>query len=600
MADMFQAIEDGDLKKVESLLDNGEDVDMKDEYGNTALMAAVRSGNQDMVKLLCDNGADLSIEDSTKETALGIAKEEGDDDIVQILKGYGAGGGEEDPEDDGDGWGEEDDGKDGWDDAEGGGGGEGEEGWPENNSEGSGADGCVWNPKLQRYYEAEDVKQTNIDEALEHYRACVEGYEGWKEAGCLERLEDDPVELVMKSLVQQVSILLIKGETKEALATYERLFAFVEENEGNEGDLEADISRLLTPGKQQTESLLKLYDVTLRKLREQKRKLMWNKFSFKLSELYLSEGRGQEAQNILDDVHNHCKINGQDDPSKSDVLYEVYARKAELRLVEGTEDDKFLHYIFTKTRNLTSVPDAKFESVLTECWGKKYGNEGQWISAYKNFFTAMKKYQDRGRKLEAKRCMKYAVMANMLSNSSENPFEQKEGRALITADPEIQALTALRDAYQKCDIVRYNNAFRNLRPDWYLKKHISVIVRDFQERAICDLIRPYQRVRIGYLCDSIGVGKENVLDILIQLILDGKISGKINEVAGILDLRKAAEKENEKYSVLSTWASGLENMRKTMPQPETRRAGREYIDYSGRFEVALGGFSGRGQLFDAV
>eukprot|EP00470_Lotharella_oceanica_P003913 CAMPEP_0170173294 /NCGR_PEP_ID=MMETSP0040_2-20121228/6565_1 /TAXON_ID=641309 /ORGANISM="Lotharella oceanica, Strain CCMP622" /LENGTH=283 /DNA_ID=CAMNT_0010414401 /DNA_START=87 /DNA_END=938 /DNA_ORIENTATION=+ len=266
--------------------------------------------------------------------------------------------------------------------------------------------------------------------------------------------------------------------------------------------------------------------------------------------------------------------------------------------MSGREDDEFLQHVYNKTHRLKpNVMDPKNESVLKEIWGKKFGNEGHWEKAYSYFLLAFKSYQTIGNSTSAKRCLTYAVMTNMLCDTTENPFEQQEARVYKT-DPQIQGMDNLRDAYEKCDVGRFKGKVKSIKPDWYIKKHLNTMVRDFQERAICDMIKPYQRIRIEFLRTSLDIDTESVLDILIQLILDGKINGRINEVEGILDLRKSETQLNPmdsaKYQAINKWGLAIETMRKSMPQPESRRMGpsggasKEYMDIASGSGLGFG------------
>jgi ankyrin repeat protein len=59
-AELVRAAANGDLSKVNSLLDSGADVNAKDDYSRTALLNAVNGGNREMVKLLLANKADIN------------------------------------------------------------------------------------------------------------------------------------------------------------------------------------------------------------------------------------------------------------------------------------------------------------------------------------------------------------------------------------------------------------------------------------------------------------------------------------------------------------------------------------------------------------
>jgi len=88
--DLILASMKGDVEKVISLLDNGADVNAKDQRGWTALMAAANSGHAEMVKLLLDKGADVSLKHAYGWTALSIAKGKGNKEIESLLRARGA------------------------------------------------------------------------------------------------------------------------------------------------------------------------------------------------------------------------------------------------------------------------------------------------------------------------------------------------------------------------------------------------------------------------------------------------------------------------------------------------------------------------------
>jgi ankyrin repeat protein len=55
------ATKQGDLEKVRSLLEEGADINAKDQHGQTALMNAAHAGQVELVRLLIENGADLNV-----------------------------------------------------------------------------------------------------------------------------------------------------------------------------------------------------------------------------------------------------------------------------------------------------------------------------------------------------------------------------------------------------------------------------------------------------------------------------------------------------------------------------------------------------------
>jgi len=55
--ELLQAAEDGDLIEVEKLIEAGADVNLQDEWGNTALSEAAINGYTEIVEILKNAGA---------------------------------------------------------------------------------------------------------------------------------------------------------------------------------------------------------------------------------------------------------------------------------------------------------------------------------------------------------------------------------------------------------------------------------------------------------------------------------------------------------------------------------------------------------------
>ena len=66
----FSAVMNNDSEKIVRLVNEGMDVDIKNRYGNTALMEAVLQRKSEMVKLLLEKGADINAVDTSGTTVL--------------------------------------------------------------------------------------------------------------------------------------------------------------------------------------------------------------------------------------------------------------------------------------------------------------------------------------------------------------------------------------------------------------------------------------------------------------------------------------------------------------------------------------------------
>jgi ankyrin repeat protein len=69
--DFVRLCADGTLQEVKDAIKNGVDVNAKDDYGRTALMAAARfNENPEVISLLLKKGADINAQDNDGDTAL--------------------------------------------------------------------------------------------------------------------------------------------------------------------------------------------------------------------------------------------------------------------------------------------------------------------------------------------------------------------------------------------------------------------------------------------------------------------------------------------------------------------------------------------------
>jgi ankyrin repeat protein len=80
----------GNLEMVKFLVSEGADVNMVNNNGGTALMAASEKGNLEIVKFLVSKGADVNAVNNNGNTALMLASENGNLEMVKFLFSEGA------------------------------------------------------------------------------------------------------------------------------------------------------------------------------------------------------------------------------------------------------------------------------------------------------------------------------------------------------------------------------------------------------------------------------------------------------------------------------------------------------------------------------
>ena len=87
---LHTAIQNRQQAVIELLIATGADVNAKDNSGRTPLLVAVNTGQKDVVALLITKVADVNAMGSRGDNALSLAKKRGDTEIVELLLKHGA------------------------------------------------------------------------------------------------------------------------------------------------------------------------------------------------------------------------------------------------------------------------------------------------------------------------------------------------------------------------------------------------------------------------------------------------------------------------------------------------------------------------------
>ncbi|KOP83967.1 ankyrin [Bacillus sp. FJAT-21945] len=80
---LIESAEKGDIENVLKLLDKGVDINLTDNSGRTAVMAATYNNQTEMVRTLIEKGADINIRDKNLNNVLLYAGAEG---IIEVVK----------------------------------------------------------------------------------------------------------------------------------------------------------------------------------------------------------------------------------------------------------------------------------------------------------------------------------------------------------------------------------------------------------------------------------------------------------------------------------------------------------------------------------
>jgi len=403
------------------------------------------------------------------------------------------------------------------------------------------------------FYEADDNKASYPEQALEQFQRVV----------TLETQKGTEVVWRFKALQNMVILCARLGKLKDMATRYRELLSYMDQVTRN--DASEAINNVLDSASSTSElsKLETIYELTLDALKATANQRLWFSTSVKLAKLHLESGDVQKLQRLVKTLHKTCqKPDGSDDVSKGSHLLEVYA--LEIQMCTLTKNSLRMKEIYPKTINLTSaIADPRNIAVIRESGGKMYMSEKKWEAAYNEFFEAFKNYQETGNATRAKIMLKYVVLANMLALSDINPFDSREAK-VYQDDPEITAMASLRTAYENNDIQTIDQLLTNpsyrILSDAFIRTHLQDLLRNIRLQVLQNIIKPYHCVSLAFLAKEINVAAEEVVSLLVQLILDEKISARIDGTEGFLHVSGGSSDVAKKFANIQKWVDSFQRV----------------------------------------
>ena len=195
--------------------------------------------------------------------------------------------------------------------------------------------------------------------------------------------------------------------------------------------------------------------------------------------------------------------------------------------------------------------------------------EQEYEKAHTDFFEAFKNYDEPGSPRRIT-CLKYLVLANMLMRSTINPFDSQEAKP-YKDNPDIQAMTNLIGAYQDNNIQKFETILhknrQSIMDDPFIREHIEILLRAIRTKVLVRLIKPYTKIRIGFLAQELNIGIEDVENLLVSCILDQTIRGKIDQVQHVLELDQQQNIQGvHRYQAITKVATQLQIVQHTILQ----------------------------------
>ena len=401
------------------------------------------------------------------------------------------------------------------------------------------------------YYNAKAALENDASEALDGFAEVVE-------------MEEEKGEWGFRALKQSIKCLYRLGRYAALMDKYKELLTYMK-SAVTRNYSEKSITKMLdyVSGADNAEFLQTFFETTLRALEEAKNERLWFKTNLKLCSLHFGRKDFARMGKILKELHKSCQCeDGSDDQKKGTQLLEVYA--IEIQMYTENKDNKRLKQLYQRALTIKSaIAHPKIMGIIRECGGKMHLAERQWEAAATDFFEAFKSYDEAGVQRRVQ-CLKYLVMCNMLMESQVNPFDSQEARPYRN-DPEVLAMTNLVQAYQRNEIFEFEAVLRTHREaimgDPFVEAYVGDLLKNVRTQALLKLIKPYTRIRIPHISKELNVPEADVEELLVSVVLDGKVAGHVDQVNQLLVLEaKGSEDAARKYEAMAKWSTQLQEL----------------------------------------
>ncbi|KAH9178848.1 PCI domain-containing protein [Lactarius sanguifluus] len=410
------------------------------------------------------------------------------------------------------------------------------------------------------YYTAKSKKEESPEQALKEFATIVDQDEPKSDWG-------------FKALKQSTKLLFLTlHRPNDALKSYMRLLTYTKSTV-TRNYAEKTINGILDyvgggkGGPVEVMVLERFYQATKDALQEARNERLSAKTNLKLAKLWLDRREYTRLTRVR---------NREDQSQKGTQLLEIYA--LEIQMHNETKNYKKLKEIYNASNNIRSaIPHPRIMGIIKECGGKMWMGERQWNRASEDFFESFRNYDEAGLPQRIQ-VLKYLVLANMLTGSEVNPFDSQETKP-YKSDPQIKAMTDLVDAYQRREVHTAEKIIRDnhstIMDDSFIRSHIGDLLRSLRTQYLIDLIKPYTRLELSFLAKQLNVDANEVEELLIDLILEGKIDGKIDQVNMRLELDKQQSLERRRYIALDRWTGALGRVHGAVVAKSSLNGGRD-------------------------
>jgi len=313
-----------------------------------------------------------------------------------------------------------------------------------------------------------------------------------------------------------------------------------------------------------------MYETSLEVLKKKNQRL-WFKIYLRLGKVQVDNADKAGLEKTIKDLWGWANSADSKKARPTDRI-EIYS--LEIQAAELTKDRARIKEVYQKAEELIAnnpdILDSKL-SLFKFIGGKLKLEEGDPDEAYSMLFEAFKYYVKIIGSDKTKPCVTYLIIANMLKrewNKAEktlspfiNPFDSEQLQHL-KGEKDIKPFAELHEAYQKLKFVEFQKVLSKkkdlLDSDSFIAQFKEQIFTKLYQFSTLQMLKPYSNLRLDFIAGKLDISKDKIEQLLVELILDNYIAGRIDQINGVLLLD--GETDEDKYRSMERWATQLQSV----------------------------------------
>lgn len=404
-----------------------------------------------------------------------------------------------------------------------------------------------------QYFTSKDLMDDNMQKAIAGFEKVLE---------MEKEMNGEKGEWSFKALKRLIKLEFTLGNYNRVVKYYDSLLTF--NTILTPDQIFRGINKVLdiVSSSEQTDLILEMYEKSLNSMKSAKNESTWFKTKYKLAKLLFDKKEWIKLTKTLEELLQCCHTpDGKEDSKKASQILDIYSLEIQMSMERKNKKrtQEIYHQALDIAKRNPGILNSRLK-IFHFCGGKILMEQREWEKAHSSFHEAFRFFEEAGQSLRIP-CLKYIILANMLMVSDIDPFDSPEAKNL-RHHAEIEPMANLLVAYQNNAINDFEKIlkqnYQTIMGDSFIRFFMDDLLREMRTQFLLELIKPYTRIRMAFMAKELNITANEVESLLVDLILDSKIVGKIDQVNQLLCLESPTIASSfRKYRGMNKWAEQI-------------------------------------------